>query len=117
MFRKCKATIALQVRFFFQITVQIYLEHFFVFVSKVNIQYFYLQYNILIITITIIIAYHPRNHNTHASMPSTQTCYPCRPRKHATHPIMSPALAQIARHFTNSISNNFEEQISFKYRS
>ena len=101
--------------FFFQITVQIYLEHFFIFVSKVNTQHFYLQDNILIITITIIIAYRPRKHDTHASMPSTQRCYPCHPRKHATHPITSHTLAQIARHFSNSISNNFEEQISFEH--
>ena len=30
-------------------------------------------------------------------------------------PPASPALAQIARHFSNSISDNFEEQISFEY--
>ena len=101
--------------FFFQITVQIYLEHFFIFVSKVNIQHFYLQDNILIITITIILAYHPRKHDIHASTPSTQTCYPYHPLKHATHPITSPTLAQIACHFSNSTSNNFEEQISFEY--
>ena len=101
--------------FFFQITAQICLEYFFIFVSKVNIQHFYLQDNILIITITIIIAYHPHKHNTHASTPSTQTCYPCHPRKHATNPITWLTLAQIARHFSNSISNNFEEQISFEY--
>ena len=112
---KCKATLALQVRFLLSNNCSDLFGTFFIFVSKVNIQHFYLQDNILIITIAIIIAYRPRKHDTHASMPSTQRCYSCHPWKHATHPITSHTLAQIARHFTNSISNNFEEQISFEY--
>ena len=75
--------------FFFQITAQIYLEHFFIFVSKVNIQHFYLQDNILIITITIIIAYRPRTTSMLARHPhkrATLATYGNTPPTPSRHP-------------------------------
>ena len=124
MFRKHKGTLTLQYRLFFQITVQIYLQHFFIFASKVNIQYFFLPDNILIITITIAIAYNSSQHasyTTHASTPLRLACHTHKHATLATHgstpptSSTSPTLAQIALHFSNSISDNFEEQLSFEY--
>ena len=64
---------------------------FFIFVSKVNIQHFFLQDSISIITVTIIITFHPRY-----------------PRQHATH---ATHLPQVARQFSNSIPRSLVSYI------
>ena len=126
-----KLTPALHVRFFFQVTVQIYLEHIFIFVSKVIIQYFFLQDSISIITnnnnkqnafhastLSTLpsLSRHPpkqrytRQHATHTSMLPTQgrhtrqraTHQALHTHQHTTYRSTPPTLALIAHHFLNS---------------
>ena len=78
---------------------------FFIFVSKVNIQMFFLRDSISIITITRMLACYPRQqatHTTHVSTPPTQPTLHTRmqpklerqPRQHATHESMPPTVAR-----------------------
>ena len=85
-----------------------YLEHFFI-VSKVNIQHFFLQDSISVITITKITC-PPSQHATqaiHASTLLTHARFPHHPRRHAAHvthathvstPPAPPTLACHPRH-------------------
>ena len=67
-----------------QVTVQIYLEHFFIFVSKVEIQHFSLQDSISVLTITIITTCQPRYHATYACQPPYHATY----ASHASTPLI-----------------------------
>ena len=70
--KQCKPTPALHVRFFFQVTIQIYLEHFFIFASRVDIQYFALLDNVF-----------NNNNNNKNNIPPMLARHSCHPRQHA----------------------------------
>ena len=83
------------------ITVQIYLKHFFIFVSKVEIQYFYLDDSISMITTAIIIACHTCKHAlhlTHATHASTRHTLARHLSKHTTLASTLPTKARYPRH-------------------
>ena len=87
------------------ITVQIYLKHFFIFASKVYIQYFFLKDSILTITIAIIIiACHQCKHTihlthaTHISTSPTQAHHSHYPHQHAIQERALPTLHSQASH-------------------
>ena len=109
------------------ITVQIYLKHFFIFVSKVfsSGQYFN-DNNSNNNSMLPVQTHHPphprytRQHATDVSTPPTLAHYSGKSATRATHAIRAsmlptpPTLAQISRHFSNSIytnehSENFEQ--------
>ena len=109
------------------ITVQIYLKHFFIFVSKVfsSGQYFS-DNNSNNNNMPPVQTHHPphsrytRQHATHVSTPSTLARYSGKSATRTTHAIRAsmlptpPTLPQISRHFSNSIytnehSENFEQ--------
>ena len=72
-------------------------SNFLIFVSKVNIQHFFLQDSITII-ITMIIACRSRQHVTHTSMLPKLVPHPHHSRQHATHTSMLPTEAHHSRH-------------------
>ena len=81
-----------------------------IFAAKVNIQNFFIQDSISIITIKIIVACHPRQHaihpthTTHARKQRKLERHPRHPRQDAIHASTPPTLARIAHHFPNSSS-------------
>ena len=94
------------------LTVQIYLKHFFIFVSKADVQHFFLQNSISIITIALIVTCHPckhaihLSHATHAGAPHALARHSRQPRQQTTHEsalTMPPTLARCThKHVTHA---------------
>ena len=91
------------------------LEHFFIFVAKVDIQHFALRDSTSIITKAIIITCHPRQQAivaAHASTPSTQTHHPPYPRYKHWHASCASTIPTPPTYIRNAHIKSFNFQES-----